>query len=285
MAIPEEDFVKRDLVKRYSAVRTIRSRSSIGIGVLACWITLLSLGLLSGCGASNPYPKGSFERAEFYADNQKNLEAVAALESYVRHNPTDSLAAEAQYLKSMVYMDMEEYPLAAVEFQILRKDYPTCSRIEDSYFQEGVAYFRQVGRIERDVTGAHEARLHFLKFSQEFPTSSFMPEVIDYMQQISDLMVRKRLQQAKVFRQLGRWEAVEVTLGIAMEEEGASNYLDEVIWERGRAAEKLWKVDLAAEMYENLINDYPDSKFTPRARAALKKLDEEPETELEDEET
>ena len=260
-------------------------RSWFGTAILVGWILLLGVGLLGGCGASNPYPKGTFERAQFYVENENHLEAVAALESFVRYNPTDSLAAEAQYLKAMVYMDTGEYPLAAVEFQILRKDYPTCNRIEDSYFQEGVAYFSQVGRIERDVTGALEARLQFLKFSQEFPTSSYMPEVIDYMQQISDLMVRKRLQQAKVFRQLGRWEAVETTLGIALEEEGASTLIDQVIWERARAAARLWHFEIATEMYGLLINDYPDSKYASRARSALDEMNEDSETDLEDDET
>lgn len=260
-------------------------RSLFGMGILVGWILLLGISLLGGCGASNPYPKGTFERAQFYVDNESHLEAVAALESFVRHNPTDSLASEAQYLKSMVYMETGEYPLAAVEFQILRKDYPTCNRIEDSYFQEGVAYFSQVGRIERDITGALEARLQFLKFSQEFPTSSYMPQVIDYMQQISDLMVRKRLQQAKVFRQLGRWEAVETTLGIALEEEGASTLIDQVLWERARAAARLWHFEIAAEMYGLLINEHPDSKYADRARSALDELNEEAESDMEDDET
>ena len=136
------------------------SRSLIpGLFVVLCF--------LAGCGARNPHPVGSYERGVFYADQGKDVEAVAALDSYIRSNPTDSLAAEAQYLKGLTYMEMGEYPLAGVEFQILRKDYPTSSRVEEALFQEGVAYLNQVGRVERDITGAYEARLQFLKFSQE----------------------------------------------------------------------------------------------------------------------
>jgi len=252
-------------------------RSGSGLALLAGWILLLGAGLLGGCGAGNPYPKGSFERARFFVEKDKHIEAVAALETFVRHNPTDSLASEAQYLKAMVYMDTHEYPLAAVEFQILRKDYPTSDRVEDALFQEGVAYFKQVGRVERDVTGALEARRHFLQFSQEYPDSKHMPEVQKYMQEISDLMVRKRLQQARVFWQLKRYEAVKVTLGTALEEEGGSSLLDEVLWERARAVSKLDDPDEAARMYEQIISEFPDSRFRDRAQSALKELDEEDE--------
>ncbi len=160
-------------------------------------ILLLMLSVLGGCGAPNPHPVGSHERGVFFADQGKDVEAVAALESYIRKNPADSLAAEAQYLKGMTYMEMGEYPLAGVEFQILRKDYPTSNRVEDALFQEGVSYLEQVGKVQRDITGAHEARLHFLKFSQEYPNSSHMPEVVAYRGEISDLMVRNRLVQIK----------------------------------------------------------------------------------------
>ena len=235
------------------------------------------LGLLGGCSSGSPYPPGSYEKAQYFIEHEKNLEAVTALETFVRHNPTDSLASMAQFQKAMIYMELEEYPLAAVEFQILRKDYPTSDQVEDAFFQEGVAYFRQVGRVERDVTGALEARKHFLKFSQQYPSSTHAAEVVDYMHQISDLMVRKRLQQAKVFWQLHRYEGIKVTLGTALEEEPGSTLLDEVLWQRGRAAEKLLDTDLALAMYRRLIAEYPDSRFHDRAEDAVKDITEGPE--------
>ena len=247
-------------------------------GVALLWLLLG----LAACGASNPHPVGSYERGVFFADQGKDIEAVAALESYIRKNPTDSLTAEAQYLKGMTYMIMGEYPLAAVEFQILRKDYPTSIRVEDALFQEGVAYLEQVGKVQRDITGAHEARLHFLKFSQEYPNSTRMPEVVAYMEEISDLMVRKRLEQIKIYKQLRRHEAVAITLDDVLLEESGSSYIPEVMWERARAAEKLDDPDTAARMYERLVSEYPDSRYTNKASKALRSLNEEEFDEEED---
>ena len=171
------------------------------------------LAAAGGCSLHNPHPVGSFERGAYYAERGNNVEAISALDAFVRHNPTDSLAAEAQYLKGMTYMDMKEYPLAAVEFQILRKDYPTSERVEDAYFQEGMAYYDQVGRIERDVTGAYEARAHFLRFLEAYPRSSTgAGGARAHLQEISDLLVHKRLAQIRIYRQLRRHQAVAVTL-------------------------------------------------------------------------
>ncbi|HPF70692.1 MAG TPA: outer membrane protein assembly factor BamD [Candidatus Krumholzibacteria bacterium] len=227
--------------------------------------------LVVGCGMHNPYPVGSFERGAFYAERGNNVEAVAALESFVRHNPTDSLAAEAQYLKAMTYMDMGEFPLAAVEFQILRKDYPTSERVEDAYFQEGLAYFDQVGRIERDMTGAYDARNHFLRFLESYPRSAHVPEVHAKLQEISDLLVQKRLDQVKVFRQLHRHQAVGVVLDDVLASEPGSSLIDEVLWQRAKNAEKLEDADTARSMYERIVANHPESPYAKRAAEALRR--------------
>ena len=243
--------------------------------LLSLWLmAVLILGALAltGCGAGNPYASGTFDRGLFFHENGNHTEAVAALETFVRYNPTDSLAAQAQFLKAMSYMEMKEYPLAIVELQILAKDYPTSELVEEAHFQEGMAYFKQVTSPERDVSGALEARRHFIKFAQTYPQSEHMDEVIQTMQDISDLMVQKRLKQVHVFSQLKRYEAVLVTLEGVLDREANSRLLDEVLFVRGEAALKLGQERLAREMFSRLVREYPESRFHDDARRALETM-------------
>lgn len=235
---------------------------------------VLTLGLLHvvGCAAGNPYQSGTFERGQFFHENNRHTEAVASLETFVRYHPTDSLAPRAQYLKALSYMGMKEYPLAVVELQILAKDYPTSDLIEDAMFQEGMCYFKQVSNPERDVSGALNARRQFVKFSQTYPQSEHMDEVIATMQDISDIMVRKRLAQVNVFKQLKRDEAVLVTLEGVLEKEANSRLLDEVLMTLGESAMRVGKDRQAREMFSRLVNEYPESRFKDRARKHLDNL-------------
>ncbi|RKZ19555.1 hypothetical protein DRQ50_01805 [bacterium] len=264
------------MVNRIAAAVPARLRALAGAGLGAGLGILI---LLAGCGLHNPYPVGSFERGAYYAEHGNNLEAIPALESFVRHNPTDSLAPEAQYLKGMTYMATAEFPLAAVEFQILRKDYPVSDRVEDALFMEGEAYLSQVGHVSRDMTGAHQARLHFVRFMEEYPSSSHLPAVEERLQEISDMMVRKRLGQVKVYRQLGRHQAAALALDDILRFEAGSNLIDDVIWERARTAGKLEDEATAGDMYQRLINEYPDSRHTESARKALMDLRDKQEQE------
>lgn len=243
--------------------------------VFAAWLVLAVAVAFAGCAGHNPHPVGSYERGVYYAEKGNNIEAVSALDSYVRYNPTDSLASEAQFLKSLAYMDMGEYPLAAVEFQILRKDYPTSPRVEDALFHEGECYLERVGRIERDITGAKDARTHFLRFSQQYPNSVHIPQVREYLQEIADIMVLKRLEQVKVYRQLGRHRAVGMVLDDILQDEQTSTLIPDVMWERAKTARKLEDPDTEADMYERLITTFPDSGYTDEARKRLAKLDQD----------
>ena len=251
-------------------------KSSVLKVVINVFLLNLTLAMV-GCAPSNPYQAGSFERAKFYADNGKDIEAVAAFESFVRHSPTDSLAAEAQYLRAKTYLNMQEYPLAAVEFQIMRKDYPTSPFVENALFGEGESYLFQVGRVERDLTGALEARSHFLNFSQTYPSSEYMPQVSDYLAEISDLVVKKRLEQVRVYGQLKRYSAIAIVLDDVMVKEAGSSLMPRVMWERAEVAIRLDDPDTAAEMYEGILNRFSDGDYAASAATELRKLDEEDE--------
>ncbi len=241
---------------------------------LAACLTLAALvgAMTAGCGGSNPNPPGTLGRADYFASRGKRLEAVAAYEAFVRHNPTDSLAAEAQFRKAMIYMELKEYPLAAVEFQILAKDFPTSDRVEEASFQEGLSYAREVGNVERDASGALQAREHFLKFKETYPQSTRLAAVDAELTAISDLMVRKRLAQVEVFRQLKRWRAVATVLDGVIADEGGSSLLPQALWERAEAAERLAEPAVAATYYQRLAESFPTDRRAAAAADAATRL-------------
>lgn len=253
-----------------SAGQHARARSAV------LWLLALAGCLLvnssSGCGARNPHATGSFERGQFWLERGRYQDAADAFGAFVRQNPTDSLAAQAQFEKARAYMRNREYPLAAVEFQILVKDFPISPLVEDALFHQGECYYFQVGRIERDVTPAEQARLHWLEFAQRYPDSRFVPQIRQYMQEIADMMIRKRLQQVDVYRRLGRWDAVALSLDRALQDEPSSRLLDEVMWQRGQVAERQGEPAAAIAMYRRLLDDYPESVHRERARSALQRL-------------
>jgi len=102
------------------------------------------------------------------------------------------------------------------------------------------------------------------------------------MQEIADLMVRKRLEQVRVYGQLRRFEAAAKILDDVLAEEKGSRLLDEVLWKRAETAIKQEDWTTARDMLNRLLADYPESKRAGDATAKLAELDapaEDPESE------
>jgi len=236
----------------------IESRQS-SISLLGALTVLLLAMLLSGCGATNPYPPGSYDRALAFQENGKHHEAVAAYSAFLRRSPTDSLAARAQFEKAMSYMEVKEYPLAAVELQILRQEYPTSDFVEHAVFEEANAFYRQVGRIERDITPAYDARYRYQTFLESYPVSSYVPEARERIVDISDMIVLKRLKQLSVYKRLGRNGAVAVTLDRLVEAEPLSRLRPDVMLRRARLARDNDDHDIALDLAARIMDEYPVS--------------------------
>jgi len=236
----------------------IESRQS-SISLLGALTVLLLAMLLSGCGATNPYPPGSYDRALAFQENGKHHEAVAAYSAFLRRSPTDSLAARAQFEKAMSYMEVKEYPLAAVELQILRQEYPTSDFVEHAVFEEANAFYRQVGRIERDITPAYDARYRYQTFLESYPVSSYVPEARERIVDISDMIVLKRLKQLSVYKRLGRNGAVAVTLDRLVEAEPLSRLRPDVMLRRARLARDTDDHDIALDLAARIMDEYPVS--------------------------
>jgi len=249
--------------------RPVSAKACAGV-VLA--VAALALG---GCAGSNRLPSATYERAVFDHGRGHDREAVATIEQFLRRSPGDSLAASAQRLKALALMDLKEYPVAAVELQILRQEYPTSEYVGESWFLEGVALLRQVGRMERDIAPALEARGRFQRFLADWPDAPQAAEARAYLVRISDLELEKKLGEAEVYVQLGQPAAAGVVLDTVLAQEKEGRLRPRVLLRRAEVALKANRPDDAKAAWQRLVDEYPDSPEAAAARQALARLQRE----------
>jgi len=234
--------------------------------------TLLGLGLLAGCGGSNSHISGTFAHAESYRVAGKHREAVEAYSLFLRRSPTDSLATLAQFEKAMSYVVLKEFPLAVVEFQILRQEYPTSELVEEAFFREGEALLAQVNGVEKDITAAHEAREQFLAFLQTYPASPFGNQARARLVEISDLVVSKHLRSAHMYKRMKKYEATVVVLDRLLATERRSTLVPVILIERAGMARILAAPQDERRFLQRIIDEYPNSSQAKSARRRIASL-------------
>ncbi len=240
------------------------------ISVLSLVIIAAGLTVLAGCGGSTSHVTGTYAKASSLRESGKHRRAVEAYSLFLRRSPTDSLAALAQFEKALSYIEIKEYPLAVVEFQIMRQEYPTNALVEEAFFREGEALLMQVNGIEKDITAAHEAREHFLSFLQTYPVSPFGNEARSMLVEISDMVVRKHLRSARFYRRMKKYEASAIVLDRLLETERRSGLVSEVLLERAEMAHKLEVPADEKGFLQQILKDHADS---PEAKTARKRLE------------
>jgi outer membrane protein assembly factor BamD len=240
--------------------------------------TLVSLVLVvlsaSGCGGSGADPPaGSFERGQARYEDENWYEAVDDLRLFIRRAPTDPRAPEAQYMIGMARYRDEDYPVAAVEFEILRNDYPTSELADDAWYMQGMCYVEQVPRVDLDQTPTRQAVEHFVRYLREYPAGKHRTEVEDELNKLNRHLDQKEYDSARLYRDLGRWQAAAVTIDTMLDMRPNSELRPEMLLLSGEVHVKRIEWPEAREVYRQFLDDYPDHESASEARRGLERID------------
>lgn len=239
------------------------------ICLTAAWLLLIV-----GCsGGAKNLPVGSYERGVAEFESEHYFEAIEDLKLFVRRNPTDPKVDEAQYHVGLSRFQDGDYPVAAVEFEILRTDYPNSARVEDAWYMEGLCYRKQVPSIERDQTITEKALGHFRRYLSQFPNGTRRDDAQAQVDELQELLDRKRLAAVQLYQRLGRPKAALVTLKALMGDRSDSKLMPEMLLRAGELSLQLKDDPGARDYFERLVANDPDGEFGQRARRRLERID------------
>lgn len=239
-------------------------RSALWLGVLL---------LAAGCGSAyKGLPAGSFERGEAQFNDESWYEAVEDLRLFIRRAPTDPRAAHAQYMIGMSRYEDEDYPVAAVEFEILRNDYPTSDFVDDAWFMQGMCYVQQVPKTDLDQTTTRQAVQHFVRYLREYPAGGHRAEAEEELRKLNLHLDQKDFNSAQLYRRMKRWDAAAVTIDTLLELRPDSELRPQMLLLAGDVHTHLVQWDRAREVYEQFLRDYPDHKDARKARRGLAQI-------------
>lgn len=243
---------------------------------LGAALVMLALVVLTtaGCGGGDGgHPAGSFERGQARYEDESWYEAVEDLRLFIRRAPTDPRAPEAQYMIGMARFSDEDYPVAAVEFEILRNDYPTSELADDAWYMQGMCYVEQVPRTDLDQTPTRQAVEHFVRYLREYPAGKHRTEVEGELNKLHRHLDQKEYDAARLYRNMGRWQAAAVTIDTMLESRPNSELRPQMLLLSGEVHSRRVEFDEAREAYRQFLRDYPEHEGASEARRGLERID------------
>ena len=227
-----------------------------------------------------------FEKAKEYYKKKKYMQAATLFESVLHAFKGTEKGEEALYLLGMSYLNNKDYISARSYFASYYRSYPKGKYAEDSKFYVGYCYYKESPNPKFDQTSTSKALEELLLFSELFPESTRLPEVLTMAMEMREKLAYKAYLNASLYYKLGNYKGNNYLSAViaatnAIREYPDSKHREElafiILKSKYQQAEKSVHEKMedryrdTVDEYYNFINDFPNSRYAREAKQIFEK--------------
>jgi outer membrane protein assembly factor BamD len=228
--------------------------------------------LLSGCSVFGGRPTTVAPAAKLYDDGERLFlqeryaQAREQFQWLVERHPESDLAPVAQYLVGETYFRNKEFEKAAPEFDTFVTLYPSNPIADLGQYRLARAYFDQMPTVERDQKITAQALTEFQKLIRLYPESRYAPDAIVKIEACRLRLAQKELWIGAFYMRQGKYEAALPRFDAVITTYGRTQAAPEALYQKADALIRLGRTDEAASLLKRLVDEFPASEWTRRAR-------------------
>jgi outer membrane protein assembly factor BamD len=173
------------------------------------------------------------------------------------------------------YFFQKEYTEAISHYEEFKKFHPFHEDIPYVIFQIGLSHFNQILSIDRDQGATRMALSNFEFIIANYPPSIFTEKAREKVKICRQKLAKKELYVAKFHYKKKKYQGAKARLEGVINLYQEADILDETLFYLGKSYLKLEEKDAARRVFTDLVQNYPDSKFSDKAKNALSKMVEQ----------
>lgn len=209
-------------------------------------ILFTAFGLLSSCGTegkvrkrmNNYVKKGTIDQkdsaAYYFYNNESYEKASFMFEELMSLRRGDSRSADYLYHFAYCKYNQKLFISASFYFEQYTQQYPSGDKFEESAFMVAYSYYLQSDPYFLDQEYTNKALNQFQAFVNIFPGSEKVKEANEIMAELRERLAKKAFEQAKLYLKVSNYKA-------------------------------------GVEAFQNLVRQYPDSRYREEAQFLLVK--------------
>lgn len=235
--------------------------------------------LLAGC-ASLPFFGKSvaparrdadewFDAAETAFERKKYEEARRDYQKLISQYPESDLVPAARLRVAEAFYLEKKYDDAIGEYQKFLDLHPSHERADEALYFTGMSYFRQIDTVDRDQAVTRRAIEAFENLIKTAPDSRFLGDAQAKIATGKRKLAEKEDYVGAFYFRRENYNAAALRFeqiltayrGVGLDDR-AMYFLAESLW-------RLEQKERAATLFRQLIDEYPESEFLPRAGERL----------------
>ena len=164
---------------------------------------------------------------------------------------------------------------AAQAYQDWLTFFPTDPLADDASLKVAEAEMRQMGLSDRDISHARKAEQRLKVLLQQYPKSPLRPTVEARLVEVQENLAMHNLQVARFYYDVkflthkGGLKGAQSRLKEIVDKYPCFSYNDEVFFRLASTYQQEEEPDEAARYYQKLVQEFPESEFTQKAKDQL----------------
>jgi outer membrane protein assembly factor BamD len=234
---------------------------------------MLLAAMAGGCAGTKKEVAGSdqelLQTAETELKGKKYEDARQSLQRLINQYPDSELVAEARLRSAKALFDQDRYEEARAEYQRFLELFPEHERIDEARYYIGLAYFRQIERVDRDQSSAQQALSQFQILLKTMPDSTYAEDAAAKAAICRRRLGEKELYVGTFYFTRGQYAAAVNRYTTVLKEYAGIGLDDEALYYRGEALWRLEQREASAQAFQRIVKEFPESAFAPQAASRL----------------
>lgn len=237
---------------------------------------LILIPLLTGCAGNDlpadATPENVLEHAERQLADEKYYDAAQTLEFFLRSHPGTAMTALAKLRLGDARFGLGEYVLAEGDYQQVVSDFPASSYVQEARYKIARCSYESILRFDLDQTETERAVRLLEEFRRDYPNSPFLPEANAALADCRERLAHGEFENGRFYASRRRLKSAAIQFKYVIEQYPETRWAPKAALELAGlyALRERWKD--AERWYRRVQADWPESDEAGRARQALAAL-------------
>ena len=240
-------------------------------------ILLLAASLLGCAGNDIPAdaaPDDILTHADGLLAREKHFDAAEVLEFFVRSHPGNSRMPYAKLRLGDARYGLGEYVLARGEYEDVVGDYSASPYVEEARYKIARCAYASISPHDRDSTETERAVRLYSAFLRDYPASSYAAAVGEAVADCNERLARKEYEAGRFYEKQRRLRSAKIQYEFVLNQYPATRWAPKARLRLGEVYRKREKWETAAGHFRRVLEDYPGTEEAASAEQALARIEE-----------